>query len=271
MLYLVATPIGNLQDISYRAVETLSNCDYILCEDTRHSSILLNHYSIQTSTRSFHKFNESSAERAILDDLQAGRNIALISDAGTPGISDPGERLVAACHREGILVTSIPGPCACISALTLSGLPTSRFQFLGFLPKKASELKEVLLEALMYSGSSIAYESPKRLITTLETLRSLSPTRNIAVAKELTKKFEAVHCGTVESLIDVFTKKPPRGEFVLIISGDNSLRQDRWESISPKEHVAYLEGAYSLSQQDAIKLAAQIRGVPKRDVYREFC
>jgi 16S rRNA (cytidine1402-2'-O)-methyltransferase len=267
MLYLVATPIGNLADITFRAIEILKSCDYILCEDTRHSIVLLKHYQISKPLKSFHKFNEAQQEGKILEDLQAGVNIALISDAGTPGISDPGTRLVKICRTQKIPVTSIPGPCAATIALSASGFDTSCFQFLGFLPRKAGELKGVLQNILMYSGTSICYESPNRVENAIKILIQLAPTRQIIVARELTKKFEEFIQGTPEELLNSHKKKPFRGELVLLIEGIQKNDLPDWLSLSPQEHVAFVEHNYSLTHQEAIKMAAEQRGVPKRNIY----
>lgn len=217
MLYLIATPIGNLADLSFRAIETLKNCSYVLCEDTRHSRHLLDHYNVSTSLKSFHKFNESKREADIIGDLKEGKEIALISDAGTPAICDPGARLVEACRKEDIPVTIIPGPCALICALTLTGWQRERFQFLGFLPKGEKQLKEVLGSALAYQGISIAYETAQRLLKTLTTLTSLDPTRTIAVVRELTKRHEEYKSASTEELLRFYTEHLPRGEVVLLI------------------------------------------------------
>ena len=175
VLYLVSTPIGNLADFSFRAVETLKKCDYILCEDTRHSRFLLEHYGIQTPLKSFHKFNEAKALESVLSDLKEGKTLALISDAGTPLISDPGQELVLQCRAEGLAVSAIPGACAVIDALVLSGLPSTPFQFIGFLPKKEKELQSVLSQALFYAGTTIAYESPHRIEETLAAIAQIDP------------------------------------------------------------------------------------------------
>src|SRR3990167_5491416 len=181
MLYIVATPIGNLDDFSKRAVDTLSSCDAILCEDTRRSSILLNRYGIQKPLISYHKFKEKASLEKILTDLQSGQNLALISDAGTPCINDPGQILVQACIEKGIEVTAIPGACSVIQALVLSGFDTSSFQFIGFLPKSG---QSALKRALHYPGTTVCFESPERLISTLEEILALDPDRELAVARE---------------------------------------------------------------------------------------
>ncbi len=267
MLYLVGTPIGNLGDISYRAVMTLDFCDYILCEDTRHSRPMLSHYGISKPLKSFHKFSEASKEDKIILDLLNGKNIALITDAGTPGISDPGTRLVKRCQDEGFSVTAVPGACAAILALTLSGLDTERFQFFGFLPKKTGELKKNLIEILLYTGTTVCYETANRLPKTLKQIDELNHERIVVVARELTKKFEEVRQGTPSELLKYWKSHPLKGEIVLLISGEKQ-PSEKWKQLSPDEHVTYMEQTYHLSRKEAIKLVAELRGVPKRDIYK---
>jgi 16S rRNA (cytidine1402-2'-O)-methyltransferase len=211
-LYLISTPIGNLGDITYRAVEILKSCDYILCEDTRHSSILCRHYDITSPRRSYHKFNEARRESQVLEDLENGKNIALISDAGTPGIADPGMRLVKQCKH----VEALPGPCAVIQALVLSGLNISKFQFVGFLPKKL-KLHKQLLKCFEYDGVSVCYESPHRLIKTLKAIVEIDPDKEVVVARELTKKFETIHKNNAAGLLEYFETHKPRGEIVILV------------------------------------------------------
>jgi len=259
MLYLVATPIGNLADITYRAVRVLGECDLILCEDTRTSLILLTHYGIQKPLRSYHKFNEAKVEQKVLSYLRAGKNMALLSDAGTPGIADPGQRLMALCRKERIAVSILPGACAALAALSLSGYQSDRFQFVGFLPKKISEKKLALVEMAHYSGTSICFEAPQRLV---ETLSLLPKGQLCAVARELTKIYEECLEGTAEELGRHFTAHPPRGELVLLVQGVVPEC-----SLSPLEHVRLLQEEYGLPEREAIKVAAQVRGVPKREIY----
>lgn len=270
MLYLVATPIGNLADFTFRAIEILKACDFILCEDTRHSLHLLKHYDIQKPLKSFHKFSEASKENEIIQHLQNGQKIALISDAGTPGISDPGQRLVKRCKEEGIEVQSIPGASAAIVALSASGLNTDRFQFCGFLPKKNNEIKTALLDILSYKGTTICYESPKRLLNTLQQIHELAPDRRVAVARELTKKFEEIQNGKVADQIIYWSKGEIKGEIVLLIAGNETIETIDFESLTPEEHVLMLQEMYSLSKNEAIKMAASLRGVPKRDIYNKL-
>lgn len=270
MLYLVATPIGNLSDISYRAVETLKFCDLILCEDTRHSATLLHHYSIHRPLKSYHKFNEASRLDEIVADLKAGKNIALISDAGTPGIADPGALLVKRCIEQDIAVTAVPGACAAIHALSCSGLSTERFQFYGFLPRKEGEIKRALHEILAYSGTTICYESAKRLQDLLALIDKIEPSRRLMIARELTKKFEEIVRGSARELLEQLAAHEVKGEIVLLFDGAPQERQSDWEQLSAAEHVAKLQESYSITKQEAIKLAAQLREVPKRQLYKEL-
>lgn len=268
MLYLVATPIGNLADISFRAVDTLKTCDYILCEDTRHSRILLDHYGIKTALKAFHRFNEASVEETIIADLKKGKLIALISDAGTPLISDPGHELIARCRAEGIEITAIPGPCAAIEALILSGFVTEQFQFIGFLPKKEKELQRVLGQALFYPGTTIAYESPHRIERTLKHLTHIASQRKLSIARELTKMHEETLHGTAPELLGHFKKNPPRGEIVLLISPPT--KRVPLEHFSLQELVEMLQKDLQLSKTEAIKMAAQMHHLSKKEVYKHF-
>jgi len=268
MLSLVATPIGNLSDITFRAIKTLSECDYILCEDTRHSARLLSHYNIQKPCKSLHKFNETSQVDKVIADLKEGKHIALITDAGTPGISDPGELLACSVIQAGIPVRSIPGACAAIAALTSSGLPTSRFQFYGFLPRKDNELKQAFLNILDYEGTTICYESPKRLRKTLEQLAAIDNTRTLAIARELTKIHEEILHGNAKDILDSLNDEQCRGEIILMIKGISEPLKTDWSSLSPVEHVKMIEKTYQISHLEAIKMAAKLRGVPKREIYQ---
>lgn len=270
MLYLVATPIGNLSDMTFRSIEILKSVDYILCEDTRHSLSLLRHYAIHKPLKSYHKFSSANREQEIVEDLCGGKNIALISDAGTPGISDPGAQLVKACIEKGIIVSSIPGACAVITALSCSGLDTDRFQFCGFLPRKAGELRHLLNEMLLYPGTSICYESPLRLDHTLKCLQELSPERQFAICRELTKKHEEIHRGSAQELLEQWKEGRFRGEIVLLIPGIPPLKEEQWKNYSINEHVEELQKSYGLSKKEAIKMAAEMRGIPKRQVYNQI-
>ncbi|MFI5344318.1 MAG: 16S rRNA (cytidine(1402)-2'-O)-methyltransferase [Chlamydiales bacterium] len=269
MLYLVATPIGHLRDITFRAIDTLKMCDYILCEDTRHSVALLHHYEIHKPLKSYHKFSEAAQVDRIIQDLKNGRVIGLISDAGTPGISDPGTLLIKKCIEEDLPVTAIPGPCAAIQALSCSGLPTDRFQFWGFLARKENELKRELQTILNYPGTTICHESPHRLLETLSLLQQLEPHRLLVVARELTKKFEEIKRGLAQDLIDHWQKSALKGEIVLLISPPQASAQD-WSEWTPQEHVEWMQETYGLSRQEAIKIVANLRQVPKRNIYNLF-
>lgn len=215
--------------------------------------------------KSYHQFNESKTESQILEDLKNGMTIALISDAGTPGISDPGHALVKACQKEKIPYTLIPGPCSLINALILSGLSTDRFQFSGFLPKKASLLKDMLLQLLQFPGTSICFDSPKRIIKTLELLTRLEKNRTVAIVRELTKIHEECKVGTVEELLHHFKSHLPKGEMILLISG-KEISFD-FSSLSSEEHVKKLQEEFQMTKQEAIKMVASLRGVSKKDIY----
>jgi 16S rRNA (cytidine1402-2'-O)-methyltransferase len=261
MLYLVATPIGNLADFTFRAVETLKSVDYILCEDTRHSGVLLKHYGIEKPLKSFHKFSEKKLEEMVLQDLKEGKEIALISDAGTPGISDPGQQLIEQCRQQSLPVTSLPGPCAPIVALSLSGFEMDRFQFLGFLSKKVSERKSSLIDALFYPGVSIFFESPQRIHQTLKEIAELGPEHEVAVVREITKVYEECLKGKAADLLD----SDIRGEVVLLIRGYAKVEF----TLTPVEHVQQLQEEFGLSKHEAIKLAADLRGTSKKKIYTE--
>jgi 16S rRNA (cytidine1402-2'-O)-methyltransferase len=269
MLFVVATPIGNLSDITLRGIETLKSCDYILCEDTRLSRTLLSHYNIDTRLTSYHKFSETSQQDTILKDLKEGKNIALISDAGTPGIADPGELLIAACREHGIPVTPIPGACAAITALCASGLSTEKFQFVGFLPKQRNDLMVTLSDALRYPGTTIAYESPHRLKDTLQILHETTPNCIVAVARELTKMFEEHIKGTPQELLNHWGDSPVRGEIVLMISGGHEITSQSWD-ITPEEHVKKVQEDEGISLREAVNTVAKLRGLNKRTLYRSF-
>lgn len=268
MLYLVATPIGNLADITLRALDVLKSSDYILCEDTRHSLHLLKHYGIQKPLKSFHKFNEATKEEAIIQDIQEGKIVSLISDAGTPGIADPGMRLVQSCIQENLPVTPIPGVSAPITALCCSGLSTEVFQFVGFLPKAPSELKKYLKEVLNYRGTTLCFESPQRLTKTLALLNEIDPERKIAVARELTKQYEEVVRGTASELLEIFGKTSPKGEIVLLFSGKEKQEFD-FSALTPTDHVLFIQNEYGVTRKEAIKIVAELRHVPKRVIYQE--
>lgn len=270
MLSIVSTPIGNLQDISYRAVDTLMSCDVILCEDTRHSKRLLQHYQIKTPTKSYHQFNEAKECEAIIRDIKSGKHYCLISDAGTPTISDPGYRLVKACIKAGVNIDSVPGPCAAILSLTLSGLNTDRFQFIGFLPKKESAIKKELFNLLYYSGTSICYESPKRLINILKIIQNIDPDRPIVIARELTKRFQEILRGTPEDILTHFKEKEVKGEIVILIGRNNAFDIDHWRKKPLEKTLKHLEETFNLSRMEAIKTLASLREQSKREIYKQI-
>lgn len=272
ILYLCATPIGNLGDMTPRVVETLRNVDLIAAEDTRNSIKLLNHFEIRTSMTSYHEYNKVEKAEYLVSQLQQGKDVALITDAGTPAISDPGEVLVAKCHEAGITVTSLPGAAACITALTLSGLSTRRFCFEAFLPADKKEKAEILEELKEESRTIILYEAPHHLVRTLEELLHALGDRRITLCRELTKKFETVIPTTIKEAIAQYQTEEPRGEYVLVIEGKSleqkkEERRESWQSMSIEEHMAYYEQE-GLDEKSAMKQVAKDRGVPKREIYQ---
>ncbi len=272
ILYLCATPIGNLQDMTPRVVETLKEVDLIAAEDTRNSIKLLNHFEIKTPMTSYHEFNKVEKALYLVEQLQMGKNIALITDAGTPAISDPGEVLVRECQKANITVTSLPGACALITALTLSGLNTRRFCMEGFLPADKKEKKDILEELKCESRTMILYEAPHRLTKTLAELYEVLGDREIALCRELTKKFETVFKTTLKEAVAYYEDNEPRGEYVLVIEGKSreEKRQElieEWEKMSIEEHVAFYE-KQGIDHKEAMKKVAKDRGVSKRDIYQ---
>lgn len=271
-LYLCATPIGNLDDITFRVLEILRNVDVIAAEDTRHTIKLLNHFDIKTPMTSYHEFNKIDKARVLVNDLLAGKNIALVTDAGTPGISDPGEELVKFCYEAGVEVTSLPGPAACITALTMSGLSTRRFCFEGFLPMDKKE-REVVLERLKReTRTTIFYEAPHRLDKTLKVLLDTVGNRRLTICKELTKRHEKNWLTTLEEAVDWYQENDARGEYVLVLEGMDPKvleeeRQASWEAMSIEEHMALYEGK-GQTKKEAMKSVASDRGMTKREVYQ---
>ena len=272
MLYLCATPIGNLGDMTPRVVETLRSVDIIAAEDTRNSIKLLNHFEIKTSMTSYHEYNRVEKADYLIEQMRQGRNVALITDAGTPAVSDPGEVLVAKCHEAGITVTSLPGAAACITALTLSGLGTRRFCFEAFLPSDKKERAQILEELQEESRTIILYEAPHHLVRTLQDLYEALGNRRLTLCRELTKKFETVLPTTIEDALAMYANEEPRGEYVLVVEG-KSLKQKKeeqhtaWQSMSIEEHMAYYERE-GMDGKSAMKQVAKDRGVPKRDIYQ---
>ena len=271
-LYLCATPIGNLEDMTFRVIRTLKEVDLIAAEDTRNSIKLLNHFEIQTPMTSYHEYNKYEKGRKLVEKLQDGMNIALITDAGTPGISDPGEELVKMCYEAGIPVTSLPGAAACITALTLSGLSTRRFAFEAFLPTDKKEKEMVLQEIEQETRTIIMYEAPHRLLKTLKMLSErLGKERRITVCRELTKRHETAFATTLEEACAYYNEQPPKGECVLVIEGRSreQIAQEekaQWEEMSIEEHMEHYL-SQGIDKKEAMKKVAKDRGVSKRDIY----
>lgn len=271
-LYLCATPIGNLEDMTYRAVRMLNEVDLIAAEDTRNSIKLLNHFEIKTPMTSYHEFNKYDKAKVLVAKLQEGQNIALITDAGTPGISDPGEELVKQCHEAGITVTSLPGACACVNALIISGLPTRRFCFEAFLPTDKKERARVLEEMKTETRTIVLYEAPHRLVRTLQELLEKLGNRRLTVCRELTKKHETVFGTNLEAAVAYYTEQEPKGECVLVLEGVSFAELDeearkQWDDMSIPEHVEYYM-SQDMDKKSAMKQVAADRGISKRDVYQ---
>lgn len=273
-LYLCATPIGNLEDITLRVLRTLEEVDLIAAEDTRNSIHLLNHFDIKTPLTSYHEYNKVDKAYQLVEKMRLGANIALITDAGTPGISDPGEELVKICYEQGIEVTSLPGAAACITALTLSGLPTRRFSFEAFLPKEKKERRRILEELKNDTRTLIIYEAPHHLVQTLEELQAALGDRRITVCRELTKKFETAYRTTFSEAIAYYQSEGVRGECVIVIEGKDvqelvEEKQQSWESMPLTDHMNHYT-SQGMSQKDAMKAVAKDRGVGKRDIYQQL-
>lgn len=271
-LYLCATPIGNLEDMTFRVIRTLKEVDLIAAEDTRNSIKLLNHFEIQTPMTSYHEYNKYEKGRKLVEKLEQGFDIALITDAGTPGISDPGEELVKMCYEAGIPVTSLPGAAACITALTLSGLSTRRFAFEAFLPTDKKEKELVLQEVERETRTIVMYEAPHRLLKTLKLLcERLGGERRITVCRELTKRHETAFATTLQEACTYYTEQPPKGECVLVIEGRSreQIAQEekaQWEELSIEEHMEHYL-SQGIDKKEAMKKVAKDRGVPKREIY----
>ena len=274
ILYLCATPIGNLEDMTFRVIRTLKEADLIAAEDTRNSIRLLNHFEIKTPMTSYHEYNKIEKGRKLVERLQKGENIALITDAGTPGISDPGEELTAMCHEAGIQVTAVPGPAACVTALTISGLPTKRFAFEAFLPAEKKPRQNILEELKEETRTIVLYEAPHRLVKTLEALRDALGDRRMSLCRELTKKHEEVFQTTLEAAIERYREQQPKGEYVLVIQGKDQKeiqreREESWKEMDLKEHMDYYL-RQGMEKKEAMKQVAKDRGVSKREIYREL-
>lgn len=271
-LYLCATPIGNLEDMTFRAVRILKEADLIAAEDTRNSVKLLNHFEIRTPMTSYHEYNKIEKGKKLVEKLKEGADIALITDAGTPGISDPGEELVKMCLEEGISVTSVPGACACITALVISGLSTRRFAFEAFLPPDKKERTRILEEMKKETRTMILYEAPHRLVKTLAELMDSLGNRRAAVCRELTKKHETVFNTTLSEAKTYYESHQPKGECVIILEGKspNEIRQEeqaRWQEMTLEEHMEYYL-SQGIDKKEAMKRAAKDRGVSKREIYQ---
>lgn len=271
-LYLCATPIGNLDDITLRVLNTLKEVDLIAAEDTRHSIKLLNHFEIKTPMTSYHEYNKIDKAKYLVEQMRQGLNVALITDAGTPGISDPGEELVRQCYEAGIELTSLPGPAACITALTMSGMATRRFCFEAFLPTDKKDRQWVLEELKSETRTMIIYEAPHRLLRTLKELREVLGERNLSVCRELTKKYETIFRTTFSGALEHYEETEPRGECVLVIEGrsiEGMKEEERqsWDAMAVEEHMGvYLKQGFE--KKEAMKLVAKDRGVSKREIYQ---
>ena len=271
-LYLCATPIGNLEDMTFRAVRILKEVDVIAAEDTRNSVKLLNHFDIHTPMTSYHEFNKIDKGQYLVKRLLEGENIALITDAGMPGISDPGEELVRMCRDAGVPVTAVPGACACVTALVISGRPTRRFCFEAFLPTDKKERRAVLEELKTETRTSIIYEAPHRLVKTLQELLNGLGDRKITVCKELTKKHETGFETTLKEAVPYYEQNEPRGEYVLVLEGCSRQQmeqeaQDAWKEMSLGDHMKLYE-EQGMNRKDAMKQVAKDRGVGKREIYQ---
>lgn len=271
VLYLCATPIGNLADMTFRVIDTLKEADLIAAEDTRNSLKLLTHFDIHTPMTSYHEYNKVEKAQALIAQLKEGKNVALITDAGTPAISDPGEVLVAMCQKEQITVTSLPGAAACITALTLSGLSTRRFCFEGFLPPDTKPRKEILVSLTNESRTMILYEAPHHLKKTLRELYDCLGERRITICRELTKRFETVLPTTFSEALTRYESEEPRGEYVLVIEGKSlaeqkNERQEEYRRRSVEEHMRFYE-EQGIAHKEAMKRVAADRGVTKREIY----
>lgn len=271
-LYLCATPIGNLEDMTFRVIRTLKEVDLIAAEDTRNSIKLLNHFEIQTPMTSYHEYNKYEKGRKLVEKLLEGQNIALITDAGTPGISDPGEELVKMCYESGISVTSLPGAAACITALTISGLSTRRFAFEAFLPSDKKEREQILKEMETETRTMIVYEAPHRLVKTLKLFLERLGNRKITVCRELTKRHETALAVTLEEAVAHYEANAPKGECVLVIEGksrEEAREEERkqWEEMTIEDHMEVYT-KQGMDKKSAMKAVAKDRGVSKRDIYQ---
>lgn len=271
-LYLCATPIGNLDDITLRVLKTLEEVDLIAAEDTRHSIKLLNHFEIKTPMTSYHEFNKIEKARYLVEKLLSGVNIALVTDAGTPGISDPGEELVKQCYEAGVEVTSLPGPAACVTALTISGMSTRRFCFEAFLPVDKKDRQWILNELKQETRTIIIYEAPHRLVRTLGELLEALGNRRITICRELTKRYEEAYRTTFEDALTAYETMEPKGECVIVIEGKqiSKIQEEQvksWEEMSIEDHMEHYE-SQGIDRKEAMRMVAKDRGISKRDVYQ---
>jgi 16S rRNA (cytidine1402-2'-O)-methyltransferase len=268
--YLVATPIGNLEDMSFRAIRILKEVDIIAAEDTRHTKKLLNHYEISNKMLSYHQHNERDRSEELVEILKEGKSIAIVSDAGTPGISDPGAVMAKRCHEESINITIIPGACAAIGALVISGMASDKFSFYGFLPSDKKSRKQALEEIDKLNLTTILYEAPHRLLKTLRELIDSIGDRQVTLVKELTKIHETIWKGSISRAISSFDERLPKGEYVILIEGSQERKEESfWKGFSLDEHMAYYMEK-GISKKDAVKLIAKDKKLPKREIYDYF-
>ena len=267
-LYIVGTPIGNLEDITLRALRILKEVDVIAAEDTRHTVKLLNHFELKKHLLAYHQHNEQSGSEKLLELLAEGKDIALVSDAGMPVISDPGSVIVSRCNEAGIPVEVVPGPNAGLCALVLSGIDARAFTFMGFLGKQNKEIRGGIEKIAASENTVILYETPHRLVKTLEAMVQIIPDRKMSISREITKKYEETRMGTVQEHLDWYSKNPPKGEFVLVIEGGDGLPSDSQDltALSLDEHMAHYEDQ-GMGEKEAMKQVARDRGVSKRDIY----
>ncbi|MBS6339899.1 MAG: 16S rRNA (cytidine(1402)-2'-O)-methyltransferase [Eubacterium limosum] len=270
-LYIVGTPIGNLEDITLRALRVLEEVDVIAAEDTRHTVKLLNHFELKKHLLAYHQHNEQSGSEKLLEFLTAGKNIALVSDAGMPIISDPGSVIVSRCNEAGITVEVVPGPNAGLCALVLSGIDARAFTFLGFLGKQNKEIREGIEKIAASENTVILYETPHRLVKTLEAMVQVIPDRKMSISREITKKYEETRMGTVQEHLNWYSENPPKGEFVLVIEGGDGLPAGGQDlmSLPLEDHMAHYEDQ-GMGEKEAMKQVARDRGVSKRDIYNEL-
>ena len=267
-LYIVGTPIGNLEDITLRALRILKQVDVIAAEDTRHTVKLLNHFELKKHLLAYHQHNEQSGSEKLLELLAEGKDIALVSDAGMPVISDPGSVIVSRCNEAGIPVEVVPGPNAGLCALVLSGIDARAFTFMGFLGKQNKEIRGGIEKIAASENTVILYETPHRLVKTLEAMVQVIPDRKMSISREITKKYEETRMGTVQEHLDWYSENPPKGEFVLVIEGGDGLPSDSQDltALSLDEHMAHYEDQ-GMGEKEAMKQVARDRGVSKRDIY----